>query len=173
MVAECLKQAQTPMVKEEPIDQSEEEVQPAGPARPTLPSLEDQEACLSEDPATGGEPAPKVMKVDESSWLDDIVCVKVEPPKYSPRDICLKEVNRYIEEEGQIGQQENPLNWWKQKEQFFPHVALVARDILAIPASSVPAERIFSLAGLIVTKGTQLSAENVDMLIALNKNMKD
>ncbi|CAJ0883449.1 9889_t:CDS:10, partial [Entrophospora sp. SA101] len=36
------------------------------------------------------------------------------------------------------------LTWWKNHESEYPHLALMARDYLAIPATSVPVERIFS-----------------------------
>jgi hypothetical protein len=46
----------------------------------------------------------------------------------------------------------------------------LARKYMAIPASSVPSEPIFSLAGNIVNKKrTMLSPENVNLLIFLNK----
>ena len=63
------------------------------------------------------------------------------------------------------------LEWWKQKEQVFPILSQLARKYLCVPASSVPSERIFSTAGNIVNpKRARLNAENVDMLIFLNKN---
>ena len=36
------------------------------------------------------------------------------------------------------------LKWWSQHASTYPRLARVARDYLAIPASSVPAERVFS-----------------------------
>jgi hypothetical protein len=46
----------------------------------------------------------------------------------------------------------DPLLWWKNKEVLFPALAPLARAILAIPASSAPAERLFSHAGLTIAK---------------------
>ena len=63
------------------------------------------------------------------------------------------------------------LVWWKQKESMFPLLSQLAKKFLCMPASSVPSERIFSTAGHIVNKKRAcLSAENVNMLISLNKN---
>ena len=48
----------------------------------------------------------------------------------------------------------------------------ISGGYLAIPATSVPAERIFSTAGHIVNeKRNCLNPETVDMLIFLNKNL--
>ena len=47
----------------------------------------------------------------------------------------------------------------------------VARSVLAVPATSVPSEKIFSKAGQIVSKRrASLKSNHVDMMIFLNKN---
>lgn len=79
-----------------------------------------------------------------------------------------KEVDRYVEEHQDS---RNPLEWWKERSQLYPTVAQVAREILIIPASSVPSEQNFSLAGNIFTKKrSQLIPEKIDLLTSLNRN---
>jgi len=47
----------------------------------------------------------------------------------------------------------------------------MAKKYLCIPATSVPAERVFSTAGDVVTaQRSQLKSEHVDRLIFLKKN---
>eukprot|EP00063_Salmo_salar_P021871 XP_013996706.1 PREDICTED: zinc finger BED domain-containing protein DAYSLEEPER-like [Salmo salar] len=60
----------------------------------------------------------------------------------------------------------DPLAWWKSNECKYPHIAMMARRYLAVPGTSVPSERVFSMAGDIVTvKRSTLSPDNVDIRI--------
>ena len=65
----------------------------------------------------------------------------------------------------------SPLKWWADRETKYPRLSVIAKHVLAVSAKSVPSERIFSSAGLIVTKlRNRLSSEVVDQIIFLNKN---
>ena len=63
----------------------------------------------------------------------------------------------------------NPLLWWKNKQKALPLMSILARQILCIPATSAPSERVFSMAGLTITKlRASLSSENAANLIFLH-----
>ena len=65
-----------------------------------------------------------------------------------------------------------PLNWWKEHHQEYPHVAKVARAYLAIPGSQSTSERMFSLAGNIVTEKRGCTLTNhVEQIAYLNDNV--
>lgn len=65
----------------------------------------------------------------------------------------------------------DPLAWWSAHASEFPYLAVLARRYLCVPATSVPSERVFSCAGVIVNKlRASLSPSNVDCLIFLQKN---
>lgn len=67
----------------------------------------------------------------------------------------------------------NPLKWWKDNEHLYPNLSKLSKQYLAVQATSVASERVFSTAGDIVTaQRAVLSTENVDMLIFLKKNLK-
>ncbi|KAF4611808.1 hypothetical protein D9613_004630 [Agrocybe pediades] len=72
--------------------------------------------------------------------IDDIVV----PATMTPKEMFEDELRRYLRFEGGRGNAMNPLVWWKQHEGSFPTVARMARDYLAIPATSVSVERTFS-----------------------------
>ena len=39
----------------------------------------------------------------------------------------------------------DPLLWWKEREMLYPIVAKLAKKYFAIPASTAPSERVFSV----------------------------
>ena len=64
----------------------------------------------------------------------------------------------------------DPLQWWKKYSSLMPKLSKVAKKYLIIPATSVPAERVFSKAGeLVSARRARLKKSNVDMLLFLNK----
>ncbi|ELU03151.1 hypothetical protein CAPTEDRAFT_198341 [Capitella teleta] len=90
------------------------------------------------------EPSPKkICLAEEEEWLDEITAV----PSTSPTSTCIEYEIQDFFREPQIAAKSDPLFWWKEKETLYAKVAPVARHLLAIPASAVPADRIFSLAG--------------------------
>ena len=75
---------------------------------------------------------------------------------------------------GEIVRVSDPLQWWKINEGRFPRLGKLAQIYLAVPATSVPSERTFSVAGQTVSKlRASLDSDSVDQIIFLNKNMKN
>ncbi|XP_064414839.1 E3 SUMO-protein ligase ZBED1-like [Latimeria chalumnae] len=115
------------------------------------------------------EPAPKKMRETEKSAI-----VKLLGEDYYTE----KEEENAVENELENYFREpcptldcSPLEWWKINAQRFPRLVKLAKSYLCIPGSSVPAERVFSNAGLTVNRlRTRLTPEHVNMLIFLNKN---
>jgi len=64
------------------------------------------------------------------------------------------------------GENFNVLAWWKKNADAYPILALMARDFLAIPVSTVSSESAFSCAGRILGKNrTSLSPETLEALV--------
>jgi hypothetical protein len=51
----------------------------------------------------------------------------------------------------QVDENADPLEWWKNNQQQFPNFSQMARDYLAIPASNVPCEQVFSAGKNLIT----------------------
>jgi len=60
-----------------------------------------------------------------------------------------EELKLYESSELDIGEDIDPLQFWLENESTYPLLASLAYDILSIPASSTPVERLFSTAGLV------------------------
>ena len=71
-----------------------------------------------------------------------------------------------------VHQDGQPIDFWKSANTQYPLLSVVAYKLLAIPATSVPSERLFSTAGLVVSKlRASTSPENAAKILVLNKNI--
>ena len=65
------------------------------------------------------------------------------------------------------------LVWWRVNAVRFPYLARVARRFLAIPATSAPAERVWSTAGnLVDDTRARLLDDNVEALVMCHQNFE-
>ena len=188
-------------IKNEPTDDSDEEVNPPLPQLPHLPDdlitpdpepndnateeaiplvLPTLKRKMKQQPTqkidisssnTDPEKKPKVESAMENLF-GDVYVTKVEMAPKTKYDLADLEVKEYIREKP-LALNQNPLVWWKAHQDKFPLLARLARKYLGIPGTSVPSERVFSTVGDVVSaQRAALKAEHVDSLIFLNKNMK-
>uniref|UniRef100_A0A803T1F2 HAT C-terminal dimerisation domain-containing protein n=1 Tax=Anolis carolinensis TaxID=28377 RepID=A0A803T1F2_ANOCA len=76
-------------------------------------------------------------------------------------------VNRYFEEPPEIISCD-PLAYWASREHMWPDLSYVARQFLSCPPTSVQSERVFSLAGDVVTPHRSLlDPQTVEKLVFL------
>ncbi len=79
------------------------------------------------------------------------------------------EIQRYSSEPNDT---DDPLDWWKANSFRYPLLSHLARKYLAIPATSVPSERVFSAAGHVVNKKRAcLDPSSVNMLVFFAENL--
>jgi hypothetical protein len=62
----------------------------------------------------------------------------------------------------------NPLDWWKVNNGQFPILSKMAQDYLAVPASSVPCEEVFSSGvDLVTANRNRLEPDTIEMSTCL------
>ena len=70
-----------------------------------------------------------------------------------------------------ISLRDKPLQWWSLNKHILPNLAKMAQKYLGIMATSIPSERLFSVAGNIVGgKRAALLPANVEKLVFLHEN---
>lgn len=80
---------------------------------------------------------------------------------------------RQYSEEANINRKGDPLKWWKTREPVYPYLSRLARKYLCAVATSVPSERVFSKAGLIISdRRSRLKPKNAEKIIFLNANFE-
>ncbi|CAK1592121.1 unnamed protein product [Parnassius mnemosyne] len=68
-----------------------------------------------------------------------------------------------------LDRKQNPIHFWKQRENVYPTLCRMAYKYLCIPATSVPSERLFSKAGLLTNqRRNRLMPKKVDQILFLN-----
>ena len=77
---------------------------------------------------------------------DDIICTGQD--QLGDSDIAQKDVYIYLSSIGTVQSSVTILAWWKEHEMFYPHMSMVVKKYLTIPASSVASERVFSFTSL-------------------------
>ena len=152
------------------ISMVEEEAQKIVPTNSSAGTAED-DTILADPPAKKS----KQQKRGLMSLLEDVITSDTTLPLSKKAEIE-KEMHNYLCIDTTPGKSEksgNPLNWWRDNEKYFPLLAQMARKYLCVPATSVPSERAFSIAGHVVNeKRSCLLPENVNILVFLAANLE-
>ena len=89
----------------------------------------------------------------------------------SPREKINLEISSYLDIPT-LEMDADPLVWWRIEHSRFPNLAQLSKKYLSICGTSVPSERLFSLAGHISNSNHgRLLPENVNKLVFLAMNM--
>ena len=117
---------------------------------------------------TQGEVNDAEAQVPKPSVLDDLLGVSSTSMDVDPSSVNGEtELNAYMRVQ-QVANDTDPLMWWKQHQEEFPRLARMARQYLAVPASSASPERLFSSVGLVKSdlRGSLLDTTLIDVMWA-------
>jgi len=95
------------------------------------------------------EPPPKKKRKSLFIFLyDDFDSPSTESQQQ--RSALTKQVDEYIETDT-APMAQNPAKYWQDNQKKYPLLSKLAKDILELPSSSAPVERLFSIAGKLFT----------------------
>ena len=89
------------------------------------------------------------------------------------RSSVQREIENYLDPQLIVPPTTDPLMWWNQNKCQFPKIAVAARKWLCVPASSTPAERVFSHCGVALsTKRASMRGDALMNQVLLKNNLK-
>ncbi|CAF0981740.1 unnamed protein product [Rotaria sordida] len=83
------------------------------------------------------------------------------------------EIDRYINTKLSFSSDDTLLGWWNKHSLIFPQLALLAKSLLGVPASSATSERVFSSSGRILEKRRQYLKPDIVDDILMIRNFRD
>lgn len=126
----------------------------------------------STDDASDNQPPPAKKKKSLAKLLGEMKKTEAAPATPATRLAHIElEMSRYLGTPS-IALDADPLQWWSMHAAGYPRLAKLVRKYLCICGTSSSSERLFSVAGNIVTaKRSLLKPHKVDMLVFLAKNL--
>lgn len=122
--------------------------------------------------AADGQPLPKKMKMSTRLYLcsdDEDDDVDTEAEVQTTQSAASMELDHFLKLHIAVSAETDIMVWWRDVgKQLFPNLALVARSVFGLTASSTSSERDFSAAGqTIVPRRSSLDPEHVDQLLVI------
>lgn len=115
---------------------------------------------------------PSVMESTEETNEFSVFGIFVKKANLTTEQLLEKEVRDYFNEPD-MNIRGDPLEWWREKRHQYPHLAKLARKYLAVPATSAPSERVWSIAGNIKDKKRSCLKEKLlNELLFLHNNLQ-
>ena len=124
-------------------------------------ALKNSDSLNHDDDNLLAEPTPDIKRPrnnPDCTLFEDMTSLfdgNFESKESKVRDECRLELSNYRHESMPLfdkdGDFNNPLEWWKTNESKFKITAKLARKFLAIPATSAPSKRIWSISKNVLT----------------------
>lgn len=112
-----------------------------------------------------------VIPSERRSSSSSTSTVESELSNYANDYVDEDEVDKYTRTNFGIEKNSDPAMWWSEKKAEFPNLSRLAIALHAIPASSTPSERAFSISGSIITeKRVNIDPQMVEDLMIIRSS---
>ncbi|CAF1199180.1 unnamed protein product [Adineta ricciae] len=139
--------------------------------RKIMITLDIREECLSLSSEMNSRITNKrSKKMKNNHVVENDVMVEFAGDVEEDSDDESDELDRYLTTKTSFTKDDTLLKWWKKHSLIFSQLAMLAKSLFGIPASSATSERVFSSFGRILEKRRQLLSPDVvdDMLMIRN-----
>ncbi|GKA05695.1 zinc finger BED domain-containing protein RICESLEEPER 2-like protein [Tanacetum coccineum] len=98
---------------------------------------------------------------------DDLAGFEIFQSQYKKLEVQKSQLDQYLDEPKlDKNQKIDILQFWKENQVRYPELAIMARDVLSIPVTTVASESTFSIGGWIISKyRSSLCLSNVEALL--------
>lgn len=128
-----------------------------------LPELENSINFTVTIPSTNTPSSSILWKEFDESYTQNIA--------QNPMAAGIIELDKYLQQP-LINRSEDPLSWWKVHKVLYPRLFIMVKKRLCVPATSVPCERLFSKAGMVITdRRNRMLASKSSQVLFLNQNL--
>lgn len=129
----------------------------------TIPGSEDPNIVMDHSLVNAGCSTSILWKNFDEQYSQNI--------NINPTAAGIIEVDKYLREPI-IRRHEDPLNWWNIHKALYPRLFIMVQKRLCVPATSIPCERLFSKAGLVITeRRNRMLAKKSSQVLFLNQNL--
>ena len=137
-------------------------------------SLRDNKRVLSENSSSVNSPSREGKKLKIFSFIDKI---SIRPMPVSQIEKEKKSVKEQLDQYLELIEKDDEVfgirDFWLKHESEWPDLAAFAKYVFTVPATSAASERVFSVAGRILTPLRQRLGDKLfEMLVFLKCNMK-
>lgn len=109
--------------------------------------------------------------VEQNDYLATLMQERQRARDEVNRNPLADEFSSYWHSNYFLNRKADPVTFWKDQENVYPNLTLLAREIFAIPATSAPVERLFSQASIAISgRRIRLSGEQLEKEIMLKTN---
>lgn len=131
----------------------------------TLPGIDNPTASTrGENPSFSSSSQSLLWKQFDAQY--DVLTTSINPTAAG-----IIELDRYLQEP-LINRCEDPLKWWTAHKQLYPRLFIMVKKRLCVTATSVPCERLFSKAGMVITeKRSRMLSSKSSQVLFLNQNL--
>jgi len=132
--------------------------------------IQDINVRMSNDPVEDDQ-TTSIVPTSSSIWKQFDEQVSSVLGQNNPSVASIIELDKYLSE-NLLNRQQDPLKWWSDRKLLYPRLYEMVKRRLCVPATSVPSERVFSKAGMVLNnKRTRLTTDKVEKIIFIQSNM--